>query len=187
MRTTAPLLGSLLLFIGACGVGDEETNTPDERLCSAELAITGTFTMSQPAPDVVNNDTNLPPGDGMPDVTGCWPTGMWVFSASIESTTCSTQPMQPATEYRFTTTYAQGADGQGGEFTHALVAPALEMGQYRLKVTSGGGGECEGVMELYLDGAKKAWILHPALGVFNTSGPLTGVGEYGEFSEPIFP
>ena len=186
MRTTGLLLSSLL-FVGACGVGDEETSTPDERLCTAELSISGNFMMSAPAPDEVNNDTNLPPGDGMPDITGCWPTGTWAFSASIESTTCSSPPVQPATEYRFTTTYAQGMDGQGGEFNYTLVSPSLATGEYRLKVSSGGGGECEGVMELYLDGAKKAWILHPALGVFNSSGPLTGVGEYGEFAEPIYP
>ena len=186
MRTTGLLLSSLL-FIGACGVGDEETNTPDERLCAAQLGLTGTFTMSAPAPDVVNNDTNMPPSDGQPDFTGCWPTGTWAFTANIESTTCSSAPVQPATEYRFTTTYTQSPDGAGGEYTYTLVSPALQMGEYRLKVSSGGGGECEGVMELYLDGAKKAWILHPALNVFNQSGPLTGVGEYGEFDEPIYP
>lgn len=186
MKTMGLLLCSVVLY-GACGVGDEEGSTPDERLCQADLSIAGTFTMSQPAPDEVNNDTNMPPGDGQPDITGCWPTGTWAFTAAIESSTCATPPVQPATEYRFTTTYAQGADGQGGQFDHSLVSPALEMGTYRLKVSSGGGGECEGVMELYLDGAKKAWILHPALGVFNSSGPLTGVGEYGEFSEPIYP
>lgn len=175
------------MLVAACGVGDEETTTPDERLCSAELSITGSFTMSSPVPDVLNNDTNMPGADGQPDFTGCWPTGTWAFTANVVSTTCSTAPQQPATEYRFTATYAQGADGQGAEYSYALVSPALNMGQYRLKVSSGGGGECEGVMELYLDGAKKAWILHPALDSFNQSGPLSGVGEYGEFSEPIYP
>ena len=186
MRTTGILLGSLL-FIGACGVGDEETNTPDERLCSAQLAITGMFTMTSPVPDLLDNDTNMPGPDGQPDFTGCWPTGNWTFTASIDSTTCSSPPVQPATEYRFTTTYMQATDGSGGEYDYSLVAPALQTGEYRLKVSSGGGGLCEGVMELYLEGAKKAWLLHPALNVFNQSGPLTGVGEYGEFDEPIYP
>lgn len=186
MRTTGLLLISVLL-VGACGVGDEETSTPDERLCTAELSITGTFTMSMPAPDLVNNDTQMPPGDGMPDIMGCWPTGTWVFTANIESTTCASMPTQPATEYRFATTYMEGSDGQGGEYNYQLIAPSLSVGEYRLKVSSGGGGLCEGVMELYLDGAKKAWLLHPALNVFNQSGPLTGIGEYGEFDEPIYP
>ncbi len=186
MRTSGLLLSSLL-FIGACGVGDEETNTPDERLCDATLSITGSFTMSEPAPDLVNNDTNMPPGDGLPDFTGCWPTGTWAFTAKVESTSCSTTPQQPTTEYRFTTTYSQGSDGAGGQYDYQLVSPALSAGEYRLKVSSGGGGLCEGVMELYLDGAKKAWLLHPALNVFNQSGPLTGVGEYGEYSVAIYP
>jgi hypothetical protein len=186
MRTTGLLL-SVSFLVGACGVGDEETNTPDERLCNAQLSITGTFTMSQPAPDLVDNDTNMPPADGQPDFTGCWPTGMWKFTASIDSTTCSSPPTQPATEYQFVTTYMQGSDGAGGEYDYQLVAPSLQVGEYRLKVSSGGGGLCEGVMELYLDGAKKAWLLHPALNVFNQSGPLTGVGEYGEFDEAIYP
>ncbi len=186
MRTTGLLISALMVF-GACGVGDEETNTPDERLCNATLAITGTFTMTSPVPDLVDNDTNMPPSDGMPDFTGCWPTGDWAFSASIESTTCSTAPVQPTTEYRFSTTYMQAPDGSGGVYNYSLVSPSLQAGEYRLKVSSGGGGLCEGVMELYLDGAKKAWLLHPALNVFNQSGPLTGVGEYGEFDEAIFP
>jgi hypothetical protein len=185
MRTTRLLLG--MLFIGACGVGDEETSTPDERLCSAELALTGSFTLGMPAPDAVNNETGQPPGDGMPDFSGCWPAGTWAFTAAIESSTCASAPVQPATEYRFTTTYMQSSDGAGGEYSYQLVSPALQAGEYRLKVSSGGGGLCEGVMELYLDGAKKAWLLHPALNVFNQSGPLTGIGEYGEFDEPIFP
>lgn len=183
MRTTGLLIS--LVFVGACGVGDEETSTPDERICSATLSITGMFTMSSPAPDVLNNQTNMPPGDGMPDFTGCWPTGNWSFSAAIDTTTCSNL-QQPAQTYQFTTTYTQASDGQGGEYDYALVAPTLATGEYRLKVSSGGGGLCEGVMELYLDGGKKAWLLHPALNVFNQSGPLTGVGEYGEFEQSIF-
>jgi hypothetical protein len=185
MRTTGLLFTSLLL-VGACGVGDEETNTPDERLCQAQLAITGTFTMSAPVPDLVNNDTQMAPPDGQPDFTGCWPTGTWAFTASVESSTCGTGLPVPAQEYRFTTTYMQATDGSGGQYDYTLVSPALQMGEYRLKVSSGGGGLCEGIMELYLDGAKKAWTLHPALNVFNQSGPLTGVGEYGEFETPIF-
>lgn len=186
MRTTGLLLFSLLL-VGACGVGDEETNTPDERLCDATLAITGTFTMTQPVPDLLDNETNMPGPDGMPDFTGCWPTGNWAFSATIEDSTCASTPQQPTQEYRFTTTYMQAPDGGGGEYAYQLVSPPLQAGEYRLKVSSGGGGLCEGIMELYLEGATKAWLLHPALNVFNQSGPLTGVGEYGEYDEAIFP
>jgi hypothetical protein len=185
MRNSGFALCSVL-SITACGVGHEEMNTPDEFLCHATLAITGTFTRGMAVPDLVNNETGMTPGDGEPDYNGCWPTGTWVFKAAVEDSTCGAGPT-PESEYRFTTTFnAAGSDGQGGEFAYQLQSPALTE-NYRLKVSSGGGGECEGVMELYVDGAKKAWYLHPALDAFNMDAPLSGVGEYEEFDHAIYP
>lgn len=178
----------ILAVLSACGVGDNDMplpSTPEERICSATLALTGTFAMSSSVPDAVNNTTKMPPGDGMPDFTGCWPTGVWTFTAAVGENTCATPPV-PDAQYKFTTTYTLDSNMEGPKYDHTLNSPALT-GDYRLKVSSGGGGLCEGVIEIYKDGATKAWILHPALNVFNMSGPLTGEGEYSEYPGPVYP
>ena len=177
----------ILALLPACGVGDDAPlpSTPEERICTATLALTGTFMMSAAAPDEVNNDTRLPPADGMPDVTGCWPTGVWTFTAAVTENTCATPPV-PEPQYRFTGTFIADSMMEGPTYDFALNAPALTE-NYRLKVSSGGGGLCEGGIEIYTDGATKAWILHPTLNVFNMSGPLAGVGEYAEYKTAVYP
>ncbi len=178
----------ILALLSACGVGDNDTplpSTPEERICSATLAIAGSFAMSSPVPDTVNNDTQMPPGDGIPDFTGCWPTGVWTFTATVGENNCATAPV-PDPEYKFTTTYTLDSNMEGPKYDLVLNTPALT-GDFRLKVSSGGGGLCEGVIEIYKTGATEAWILHPALNVFNMSGPLTGEGEYSLYPGPVYP
>jgi len=177
----------LLALLPACGVGDDAPlpSTPEERVCLATLALAGTFMMTSSVPDLVNNDTQEPPADGMPDFTGCWPTGVWTFTATVGESNCATPPT-PEAQYRFTGTYTLDSMMEGPKYDFALNAPMLTE-NYRLKVSSGGGGLCEGVIEIYTDGATKAWILHPALNTFNASGPLTGVGEYAEYTTAVYP
>ena len=141
--------------------------------------------MSSSVPDVVDNDTNMPPADGMVDFTGCWPTGVWTFSAAVGDSNCAIAPV-PEASYRFTGTYTPDANMEGPKYDYVLNAPVLTE-NFRLKVSSGGGGLCEGVIEIYTDGGKKAWILHPTLNVFNMSGPLGGEGEYSEYPNPVYP
>ena len=68
-------VASLLLF-AACGVGDDGTDpvnpnpTAAERLCSDTFELSGTFTLGMPSPDNVNNETQVAPGDGIPDIQG---------------------------------------------------------------------------------------------------------------------
>lgn len=172
-------LGLLLILVSACGT-DEVPNTPDPRQCTAALALSGTFTMSRASPDDVNNDTGDPPGDGRPDINGCWPTGTWAFTASIMSNDCATPP---ALE-----TYTVRVDfGQNSlmepEYTYHLVTPDPAVTHNTVKVSSGGGGLCEGNFEIYSPDGKKVWNLHPTLNTFNMSGPLEGMGEYAEFKD----
>jgi hypothetical protein len=179
---------SILALLTACGVGDNDKpelpSTPEPRLCSANLAITGTFTVNGTVPDDVNNTTKMPPGDGMPDFTGCWPTGTWQFNLAVTDNTCDPAPV-PAADYRFRTDYVNDVGGEP-QYMYTLVAPALTT-PYRLKVSSGGGGLCEGLIEIYSADGLQSWNLHPALNSFNMSGPLSGVGEYAEWSEPQYP
>jgi hypothetical protein len=169
-------------------VGDDGgplPSTPEERICSSTLALTGTFMMTSGVPDIVNNDTNLPPADGMLDFTGCWPTGVWTFSATVGENSCATPPV-PEPTYKFTGTYVPDDNMEGPKYDFVLDAPALTE-NFRLKVSSGGGGLCEGVIEIYTNGGKNAWILHPTLNVFNMSGPLAGEGEYSEYPVAVYP
>lgn len=170
----------------ACGVGDDGPGvepTPEPRICTTVLAITGTFTQSLAVPDDVNNDTQLPPGDGLPDFTGCWPVGTWTFSLALGENTCDTPPT-PEASYSFRTDYVPDMNGEP-QYEYALLAPTPM--NYRLKVSSGGGGLCEGLIELYSDDALESWILHPALNTFNMNGPLGGEGEYAIWREPAYP
>jgi len=177
---------ALVLLLSACGVGDDGVpSTPEPRECLANLSITGQFTMSQAAPDNVNNDTGDPPGDGKPDIMGCWPTGTWTFSAAIVDNTCKTPPVL-LPEYKFTATYVP--DPTDPKYTYELVAPTpAAMANHRIHVSSGGGGLCEAGVELYSEDGKQFWNLLPALNTFNASGPLTGFGEYSEWKDPQFP
>src|SRR5207249_6986632 len=90
-----------LLVIGACGVGDDGPSGPtDPRLCATEFNLTGQYTVGIAPPDNVNNDTQQPPGDGIPDIQGCWPTGTWTFTLtpgtpSKTDTACTPAPTLP--------------------------------------------------------------------------------------------
>jgi hypothetical protein len=175
------LLLSLPLVAAACGVGDDgPPSTPEPRICEATFTVSGTFTLAMPAPDEVNNDTGDPPGDGKPDINGCWPVGTWAFTAALVDNTCKTPPT-PLAEYRFNTTFI--ADPVEPGYMYTLVTPSPATTKSRIGVSSGGGGLCEGKVELFSEDGKQTWILEPALNVFNTSGPLTGVGEYAEWNE----
>jgi len=177
---------STLGTLGACGVGDDSElpSTPEARVCTANLAITGTFTIGAMAPDDVNNDTNQPPGDGRPDIMGCWPTGTWTWTMSVTDNTCPTAPV-PEASYSFRTDFLPDTGGEP-QYTYTLLAPALTS-NFRLKVSSGGGGLCEGGLEIYSEDGKTGWIIQPALDVFNQSGPLNGKGEYAIWKEPQYP
>src|SRR5215218_2236425 len=66
------------LLTAACGVGDDDDFKPDPIdlnpngvVCSAAFAITGTFAAGTPARPV-----EVP--------TGCWPVGLWTFTAAID-------------------------------------------------------------------------------------------------------
>lgn len=185
-RHLSLVLAGSLASLTACGVGDdgELPSTPEARECTANLTITGTFTLGAQVPDNYNNDTGDPPGDGVPDFSGCWPTGTWTWTVAVADNTCPTAPV-PEASYSFRTDFLPDMNGEP-QFSYTLLAPQLTS-NYRLKVSSGGGGLCEGGLEIYDATGTTGWILQPALDVFNQSGPLTGVGEYAIWKESQYP
>jgi hypothetical protein len=177
----ASLPGLLLLAITGCGVGDDgPPSTPEPRICQAHYTVSGQFTLGMPAPDKVNNDTGDPPGDGKPDIQGCWPVGNWTFTVANVDNDCKTPPT-PLAQYQFTGTFVDDPVEPGYTFT--VVAPNPSTSKTRIGVSSGGGGLCVGKLELFSEDFKQTWILEPSLNVFNTSGPLTGVAEYAEWAD----
>lgn len=174
-----------LLLIGACGVGDDNgpTGPTDPRLCTTEFNLTGTFTVGLAPPDVVNNETRDPPGDGVPDIEGCWPTGSWTFTAAVTAnmsgeTECAPAPTTPQS-LQFKVDFVN--DAIEPSYTYTVLTPTT-FKKSTVKVSSGGGGLCEGQMELFNEDGKEVFNFHPVLNVFNANGPLTGQGEFARFS-----
>jgi len=166
-------VGALILLglsVGACGVGEDDYTPPetDDRneelgiICEAVFNLTGTFVAGTP---------------GRPaDVSGCWPVGEWTFTASIADNSCPTTPaILPS--YRFTVGRIEGADMQGYVDTYNWAGDIAAV--RRLKVTAGGGGECEGGLELFSADGTQFWNMKPN----QTGGVLSGTGEYALYNE----
>ena len=178
MRSLA--LAPLLLF-GACGVGDDgPPSTPEPRICQAHFTVSGTFTLGMPSPDKVNNDTGAPPGDGMPDIMGCWPVGTWTFTLKQDDNNCAKEPT-PLAEYKLNVAFID--DPVEPDYMYTLVEPNPTTTKTRQSVSSGGGGLCVANIEVFSEDGKQTWNLQPALDVFNMNGPLTGVAEYAEWKD----
>lgn len=161
--------------------------TAEERLCTDTYSIAGTFTLGESSPDNVNNETGEAPGDGMPDIQGCWPAGTWTFALTRIDGDCSPAPTIPPS-FSFEVDFI--ADPIEPDFMETLIAPAVGSGpaaDYRLHVSQGGGGLCEGGLEVFTADGKESYNLHPVLDVFNVSGPLIGSGEFSRFSKNQIP
>lgn len=135
-----------------------ETGTGLKKLCEAQLRVQGSFTESRERPQ---------------DVDGCWPVGTWTFSATLDDPTEGTEacPEPPSLlpEYRFEVM----RDDDDVETYKYLTDP--EYTRVRVKVTSGGGGLCEGGLELYSQDGSKVLNFKPGLQADKT---IRGFGEY---------
>ncbi len=176
-----------LMLLAACGVGDDGTDpvtnpTAAERLCTDTYTLAGTFTLGMPSPDNVNNETQEAPGDGVPDIQGCWPTGAWSFTLTSTGGDCAPEPTVP-TSVQFRVDFI--ADPIEPGYEEVLVAPVTE--HHRVHVSQGGGGLCEGGIELFSTDGKEVFNLHPTLDTFNQNGPLGGSGEFSRFSKNQIP
>jgi len=173
--------GACIVFaalVGACGVGDEGSGMPDTDdpndvlgiICTAEYDVSGTWTAGTPM-----RDAETP--------TGCWPVGTWTFTATLRSNECSSEPTQLESQYSFRVDRMMNPDPEmdiGWEDTYTYLGNQAYL--YRLKVSEGGGGDCEGGLELYSADNTEYWNLKPA--IFDDSNVISGFAEYAKFKEP---
>ena len=160
-----------ILAVG-CGVGDPNEGQPDMnplgRKCTATFSTHGTF-----APDTANPR----PADGG---TGCWPIGVWTFSATVDTNDCSPTPTL-LTQYQFKGSVTLNEDGDPIQaFSYMTDATARSI----VKVSEGGSGLCEGELNLFNTDGTQVFLFKPALNADNT---IAGDGEFGVFATNQWP
>lgn len=150
----------------ACGVPDPAQYDAPRRfsteraLCSATLEVTGRLEDSRAMPQ---------------DVVGCWPVGTWRFTATVkpDSSTCDQDP-ELDSEYAFLV----DRDEDSKETYVYMNDPSYS--RVFVKVTSGGGGLCEGGLEIYSEKGTEVWNFKPSLLADET---IIGFGEYDEYDK----
>ena len=171
MRTPTSLLSlglglTLATLAAGCDPGSVDdggggngggVGTDDRITCMAALNIAGTFTASTPKPDTIS---------------GCWPIGTWTFRVTVADHDCPSAP-EPLAEYVMRVDRNTASEDPDFSWLYSFVTdPAATT---RMKVSSGGGGLCEGGLVIYSADGKTIWNLHPAL---QADGSLNGVGDY---------
>lgn len=158
----------VLGLAAGCGVGDEGglDGTSDDRdetlgiLCNAMYDLTGSFAAGTPA-----RPSDTP--------TGCWPVGTWTFTATMTSNECAAAPAQLQGSYAFRVDRTMMADGWYETYEFLGDAALL----YKVGVSEGGGGECQGGLELYSVDGTEYWNFKPA----QTGPTIVGFAEYARY------
>ncbi|MBA2540699.1 MAG: hypothetical protein H0V17_13760 [Deltaproteobacteria bacterium] len=210
-KAGAFLFASVLL--GACGVGDPGDTTPDPAdpnpnglRCSAGLRTTGTFTESTTNPRP--NDPLGPDGeagtadDNTTKLGGCWPVGTWTFTAAIDDTVqvvdvngdgagdrcgevSGTSPPTLESSYSFKVDRVDDPDSDGLLETYTYLGSSANF--FAVKISEGGGGDCEGIMEFKSPDDKQWWTLNPNIctsaNCSPASGAITGGGDFTDYLE----
>lgn len=145
----------------ACTTGDGSTTTDNRGIqCSAAMTVTGSFAQSTPRP--ADN----------PD--GCWPIGMWTFTAAMTSNDCSPAPV-PLPQYQFQGSWGPDPSDPTGDnietFTYVTDPNAMVI----VKANEGGAGSCAGDLSIFSPDGKQVWSLRPELFLDNT---ISGDGEF---------
>lgn len=197
-RLGAFLFLSSLLGVG-CGVGDDSGDTP---VCSDSFTVTGSFVpnASMPRPATLPGteaENNVPQ-----PFTGCWPVGTWNFTVALNSSADTLQDLngdgaadqcgkvsgtQAATvDASYSFVVDRMTDPVKDYVDSYSLAGATQSGNdliwndkivYRLGVSEGGSGECEGGIEIFSKDAKRFWNLHPTL----TGNKIEGTGDFFQY------
>jgi hypothetical protein len=194
----AQKVGACVIFsvLVGCGVGGGEggesiDENPLGIECTDAFKITGTFTPSTARPV---------------DVAGCWPAGTWTFSVTLDPTddnildvtgdmlpdrcgkVAGTQPATFKQSYSFTVTRTDDGDGYVDSYTMSGISnDCAQPGEClaRLKVSEGGGLECEGGVEIWNADRKQYWNLKPEQATGQSA--LQGFGEFTQYVEAQIP
>jgi hypothetical protein len=134
-------------------------------------------------------------GDGQPDILGCWDDGVWSFQVAITTDNCTTPPVALPT-YKFSSLYTITPAGCVAGSKDAMGNPICELSDEmytymtdptthaHVKTTSGGGGICEGELELFSTDGKAVWTMTPVLTAYSTdmtTGTVAGQFEYATY------
>jgi len=161
MTKQIALLAAALAFSGCIGGAvDGDTAPPGDThasahgiVCTTELSVTGTLAEAAPQPA---------------DIHGCWPVGTWKIKPEVAHSGCQQMPAL-APEYSFKVM----RDLEDNETYAYLNDPGYE--HVRVKVTSGGGGLCEGGLTIYSADGKSMLNLKPQL---HPGGSMDGHGAF---------
>ncbi len=210
-KAGAYLIATVLL--GACGVGDENDvpdpadPNPNRLRCSAALRTTGTFTESATNPrpnDPLGPDGELGTADDntLP-IGGCWPVGTWTFTASVDTTVdvvditgdgagdrcgelSGTQAPTLESSYSFKVDRVDDPDSDGLLETYQYLGSSPNF--FAVKISEGGGGDCEGIMEFKSVDSTQWWTLNPNICTSANCAPpsstITGLGDFTSYLDP---
>jgi len=169
MRTGAFsfLLGISLV---ACTSGDSQSMMANDLQCSAQVSLTGTFT---------------PDGSRPAAYDGCWGAGTWMFTASITSSTCDSNPAI-APSYQFTAKSEADMNGDPIVDVFTLNAPDPSTMENIVKISQLGNSMCEGEVDICSPDMLTVWQLRPDV-VEATGNGITGQGEVIKYSSAHCP
>ncbi|MEO8549602.1 MAG: hypothetical protein ABI678_06500, partial [Kofleriaceae bacterium] len=144
----------LLIPLIGCVTGDDpnggggngsgsDSNTANDRICSATLTSTGSF---------VADPAATPPVDS----SGCWPAGTWTFKMSVAMNDCNTAPT-PEASYAFKGVQTNDDNGDPIVDTFTYLNDPTNK-RAIVKVSEGGSGLCEGEVDIYSTDGTKVWL-----------------------------
>jgi hypothetical protein len=175
-----------LLLLGACTVGQgdiddgdsivgpSDPENPNAIRCTSAFKTSGAFNQTANRPNVTEADD---PRFGLP-VQGCWPVGTWSFTVTHDAEAevldidgdgigdrCgevagTTVPALEAS-YSFSVTRTQDPDSDGllEQYTYNGSSPNF----FSVKVSEGGGGDCQGGMEFASADKTQWWSFNPTI------------------------
>jgi len=136
------------------------------------MELSGQFTPGTPGPPL-DPDTNQP-------ITGCWPVGVWTFHVTTTMNGCMSNAPVPLASYSFR---VDRTDPDGAGFVETDTNLTATDMQSHVHVNAGGGGDCEGTLELGSADGTQYWNLHPVL----IGTTLSGGGEYVLYKQDSWP
>jgi hypothetical protein len=150
---------------GSASGKDEQRNQILGITCQSRVNVTGTVTRTA--------DEAQPS-----DVFGCWPVGTWTFTTSLVSSTCPASPVLES-QYSFQVMRDPVEGDESYTYLNSPNNPDVDV-----KVTSGGGGLCQGGVMIFSPDHKTLFNLKPTLQSDGVT--LNGFGQVEVYETPQF-